>query len=195
MMMHESLMMRLKNRVGMTVIEIMIAVGTALALGSLAIPSLVRTIEHYRADSASRNVVSALQAARFMAVMRQGVYGVQINASNNTFEVMGWDTLNNAWETLAAKDLASASGYDALSNRRTLSSAVTISTTGLGTENVIAFNPMGELMSTTGPSPTRYASGAALPTVLITVGTRKRSVMVTRFGNLQVTNKNDNTQM
>lgn len=179
----------------MTVIETLVAVTASLVLGSIAIPSMVRTYQNYRVDAASRQFVSALQAARFMSVMRQGKYGVQFNSTNRTFEVVSWNRNTNTWQSLAAKDLNAGKGYDSFSNRKTIAPNVTISATGLGSSNVVAFNEKGELMNSTSSAPTRYASGSSLPTITVTVGAKTRNILVTRFGNLKVMNPAKSLQM
>lgn len=175
--------------------ETLVAVTTSLVLGSLAIPAMVRTYQHYRVESASRHLVSALQAARFVAVMRQGKYGVRINPAQKTFEVVVWNSGANAWQSLAASNLNTSSGYDSFSSRRTLAPNVTISSTGMGSSNVIAFNEKGELMNAASSAPTQFTSGATMPTITVTVGSKSRNIVLTRFGNLKVMNPAKTAQM
>lgn len=179
----------------MTVIETLVAVTTSLVLGSVAIPSMVRTYQSYRVEAASRQFVSALQAARFMAVMRQGKYGVQFSSTNRTFEVVSWNSGTNTWQSLAAKDLGASKGYDSFSNRKAIAPNVTIAATGLGSSNVVAFNEKGELVNSTTTAPTRYVSGSTMPTITVTVGSKTRSILVTRFGDLKVMNPAKSLQM
>ena len=174
---------------GFSLIELMSVVAMSLALGTLAIPSLLHSVERSRLNSASRNLASTLQAARFVAILRQGTYGVQINNSTHSFEVVQWS--GSAWQAMTG----SGGSYDVFSSRKFVDPHVTISTSGLGADNVVAFNSCGELLDGAGSSPVPYTSGASVPTITVSTAAGTHDLVLTRFGNIKVIYHETGTQL
>lgn len=185
----------IKNARGISMLESLTVAAIMLVLGAAAVPRILRTYQHHQLSSTSRNLAATLQAARFVAILRQGVYGVQINNTNHTFEVVGWNATSNAWQSLATKDLGLTNGYDTFASRKPFSARVTITATGLGTTNVIAFNAKGELMNSSGSSPSSYTSGTSVPMITLTAPAGSRDLILTRFGNIKLMQHGGTTQM
>lgn len=171
---------QISNARGFSLVETLAVVAMSLALGTLAIPSLIHSVQRENLNSASRNLASTLQAARFVAILRQGTYGVQINNSTHSFEVVQWN--GSAWQSMTNSD----GSYDVFSSQKIISPHVTISTTGLGTSNIVAFNSRGELLDASGASPVPYTSGSTVPTITISSAAGAHDLTLTRFGNVKV---------
>ena len=170
----------IKNAEGFSLVETLAVVAMSLALATLAVPSLIRSVEREQLNSASRNLAATLQAARFVAILRQGAYGVQINNSTHSFEVVQWN--GSAWQSMTNSD----GSYDVFSSQKIISPHMTISTTGLGTSNVVAFNSRGELLDASGSAPVPYTSGATVPTITVSSAVGSHDLTLTRFGNVKV---------
>ncbi len=178
-----------KSQRGFTLTETLAVVAMSLALGTLAIPALLKITSRYQLQSASRSLESTLQAARFVAILRQGTFGVQISNANHTFEIVQWS--GSAWQAMSS----GGSNYDVFSSHKIYDPSVTVSTAGLGVANVVAFNSKGELLNASGNSPLPYTSGATMPTVDLTTSAGTYSVSLTRFGNIRVIMQSTGTQL
>lgn len=178
----------LKGRKGFSMLETVFVVAISLTLGTISVPQIVKTLQRQRLASTSRELMTTLEAARFVAVLRQDVFGVQINDDDHTVEVVHWD--GTAWQRLTQNGR-----YDTFSNRKQLSPDVTISATGLGEANVLAFNGKGELLNSSGASPAHYSSGTTTPTFTLTTPTGGCDITVNRFGNVKLVQHGSSVQM
>lgn len=173
----------INGRRGFSMVETLTVVAMSLVLGTLAVPKIVETVQHGRLNSTMRNLSATIQAARFVAILRQGVYGVKIDNTNNTFEVVQWN--GSAWQSMTTTGAGGSTAYDSFASRKQFNSNVTISATGLGTANVIAFNAKGELMNSSVTTPTVYSSGNTVPVITVTTPAGSRDITLTRFGNIK----------
>ena len=69
----------LRDKRGMTMIEMMVVVAIIGVMMALAIPSYNAMLPHLRVKGASRDVAEALQVARMKAVAKNNAYIVQFN--------------------------------------------------------------------------------------------------------------------
>ncbi|MDD5543854.1 MAG: GspH/FimT family pseudopilin [Acidobacteriia bacterium] len=178
---------------GLSLVETMTVLAISLALASVAVPKIIQTVQRQRLSATSRNLAVTLQAARFVAILRQGIYGVQINNNNHTFEVVQWN--GSAWQTMTVAGPNNSTAYDAYSNRKTFNSNVTITTSGVGSDNVIAFNGKGEVLDSTQATPTAFTSGSTLPTITFSTAAGSRDLLLTRFGNIRILKHGSTVQM
>jgi len=66
---------------GFAVIEVLFAAGLVATLSSIAMPSILRSIDDYRTAGAARYIASRLQRARMEAVLRSANVAVHFSAS------------------------------------------------------------------------------------------------------------------
>jgi prepilin-type N-terminal cleavage/methylation domain-containing protein len=171
----------IKEGSGFSMLEVLVVVAISLTLGTMAIPQAVRTLQRLRLNTTSRELMSTVEAARFVAIMRQGVFGAQIENTRHTFEVVQWDTASASWQPL------SISGrFDSFASRKEFNPKVTLAVTGLGPANIIAFNGKGELMNSAGAVPVPYTSGLPTPTITLATETGTCDVVFSRFGQVKV---------
>ncbi|MBZ5534803.1 MAG: GspH/FimT family pseudopilin [Acidobacteriia bacterium] len=178
----------LNGRKGFSMLEAVVVVAISLTLGTISVPQIFKTLQRQRLASTSRELMTTLEAARFVAVLRQDVFGVRINDADHTVEVVHWD--GNAWQGLTING-----GYDTFSNRKQLSPDVTILATGLGEANVLAFNGKGELLSSSSSSPALYKSGTTTPAFTLTSPTGSCDITVNRFGSVKLVPHGSSVQL
>ncbi len=179
---------RARNASGFSLVETLSVVAFSLLLGTLAVPQVVRTMQRQRLNTASRNLATTLQAARFVAILRQGTFGVQINNTTHSYEVVQWN--GTSWQNLNG-----GSNYDTYSNKKLFGSSVSISTAGLGSAHVVAFNSRGELLDASASPPVPYTSGSTVPSITLTTATGSQDVILTRFGNIRIVLHSSGTQL
>jgi Tfp pilus assembly protein FimT len=166
---------------GFTMLEALVVVAISLILGTLVMPQVLRTLQRLRLNTTSRELMSTVEAARFVSIMRQGVFGAQIDNTRHTFEVVQWDAPSVSWQPLTI-----SGKYDSFASRKEFNPKVTLSVTGLGATNIIAFNGKGELMNCTGAVPVPYTSGSATPTITLATETGACDVLFSRFGQVKL---------
>jgi Tfp pilus assembly protein FimT len=182
----------LKSAFGISMLEVLATVALSLIMGSLAVPKIIQTFQRYRLSVTARDMATTLQAARFVAILRQGIYGVQINNTTRTLEIVKWN--GATWQGLTLGSGGNTS-YDPASSRKQFNSNVTITTSGMGTPNVIAFNEKGELMNVLGTTPSLFTSGSTMPSITMATGAGTRVVTLTRFGNVRLIYQGTTNQM
>lgn len=74
---------------GFTVLELMVAVGIAMVVLGIAVPSLLTWLPSLRLSSAARQVATDLQVARMKAISQNASYTVSFNTSNSTYSFTG----------------------------------------------------------------------------------------------------------
>jgi len=75
----------MRNNSGFTLLEMMTVIGIIAILSTIAIPNFIGWLPKYRLGSAARNILSAMQHARLVAVKENVNVLVNFDLDNNNF--------------------------------------------------------------------------------------------------------------
>ncbi len=75
------------GRSGLTVLELVVALATAMLLAALAIPQISRYWQVYQLDAATQTLVSSLELARYSAISRNVDMVVSFDISSGSYQI------------------------------------------------------------------------------------------------------------
>ena len=88
--------MRIRHQQGVTLIETIVICVLVAVVSSLTIPQINQTLRLYRLTASANLVASELNAARAMAISRNGIYRADVVANGSTIQIIDPDnSLNN----------------------------------------------------------------------------------------------------
>ena len=91
-----SLKMRIRHQQGVTLIETIVICVLVAVVSSFTIPQINQTLRLYRLTASANLVASELNAARAMAISRNGIYRADVVANGSTIQIIDPDnSLNN----------------------------------------------------------------------------------------------------
>jgi len=78
---------RLRDKKGFTMIELLIVVAIIAVTAAIAIPNIISWIPTMRVNSAARDIVSEMQLARMKAVSERNNYVITFDTSTNQYSI------------------------------------------------------------------------------------------------------------
>jgi len=78
---------RLRDKKGFTMIELLIVVAIIAVMAAIAIPNIISWIPTMRVNSAARDIVSEMQLARMKAVSERNNYVITFDTSTNQYSI------------------------------------------------------------------------------------------------------------
>ena len=92
--MRETILM--KKNTGLTLIEVMVTIGIIAIMSAIAIPNIISYLPKHRLNSGARDVYSAMQYARLMAVKEKTPVSINFNTGTESFTVFSDANTNGA---------------------------------------------------------------------------------------------------
>lgn len=153
---------------GFSLIEIVTVVAIGLILGAMAIPALQSSIQYFRFRGAVSAVTAAIQSTRYQAIFQGCPFRLAFSATNLNYTISS--------ETPTGTNTTCATAYS------TVGTAVPVYRTGqniaISSDITLQFNPGGAVSNP-------ITAGAQ--TVTVTSGNRTAAIVVSSFGNINVT--------
>jgi type II secretion system protein H len=149
-----------QNRLGFTLMEMVIVVVVIGIIAAMAVPSFITYMPKLKVKSAAREIVSNLRLARSKSVSERRPYGVVFNLSTNTVITFA-DTNDPASQTYSTSDSLTAT--------RTLGTDIDLSSCTYD-NNCVVFNSTGAA-STSGDLQIVTADGSVLMSINLLAST------------------------
>jgi Tfp pilus assembly protein FimT len=149
---------------GFTLIELVITVAIGMVMVALAIPMVQNVFQFYRLRGAVSSATGTLQSTRYQALQRGYPYQLVLNSANSTMQIK-----NDPTNTGAFANVGNALPLSGTGTPVTLSS-----------DETFTYRPGGMVVS-----PAADANGNT--TFTLTQGTKRATLIVSRFGNINVT--------
>jgi prepilin-type N-terminal cleavage/methylation domain-containing protein len=150
---------------GFTMLELVTVVAIGLVLTAMAIPVVTSSLQYFRFRSAVSSVTSVIQATRYQAIFQGCPYKVAFDASSFNYTISNENPTGGL--TTCAATFTAASAIPLTGKAVALSSAVTLQ-----------FSPGGAVSNP-------VTAGAQ--TLTLTSGNRTATIVVSNFGNVNVT--------
>ena len=88
----------MKNHHGFTLIELIVAIGLAAILASVAMPNMISWTSNAKVSSASRQVLSSIQHARIHAIKVNKMTHIEFSEAGESYEIRKWSPETEAWK-------------------------------------------------------------------------------------------------
>jgi len=101
---------RLRDKKGFTMIELLIVVAIIAVTAAIAIPNIISWIPTMRVNSAARDIVSEMQLARMKAVSERNNYVITFDTSTNQYSIYDDNDSNFSTSNVLVKTVNLPSG-------------------------------------------------------------------------------------
>jgi len=101
---------RLRDKKGFTMIELLIVVAIIAVTAAVAIPNIISWIPTMRVNSAARDIVSEMQLARMKAVSERNNYVITFDTSTNQYSIYDDNDSNFSTSNVLVKTVNLPSG-------------------------------------------------------------------------------------
>jgi len=101
---------RLRDKKGFTMIELLIVVAIIAVTAAIAIPNIISWIPTMRVNSAARDLVSEMQLARMKAVSERNNYVITFDTSTNQYSIYDDNDSNFSTSNVLVKTVNLPSG-------------------------------------------------------------------------------------
>ena len=129
---------------GFTVLELMVAIGIAMVVLGIAVPSLLTWLPTLRLSSAARQVATDLQVARMKAISQNTSFTISFVTSDATY-TYGSDSRNLAQEYPGITISSVSPSNPVFSSRGTASAAVTITLSNGSAQKLVCVKTVGRV--------------------------------------------------
>lgn len=145
----KTLMMRLRDKAGFTITELLIVVALLGVMAAVAIPNIISWIPAMRVNSAARDLASEMQLARMKAVSERNDYVITFDTTNNQYSIYDDDDSDFSTSNVLVKTVDIDTEHKGIQfgyvsgQTSTSGTAISNSVTFTGTPRRVAFEPNG----------------------------------------------------
>lgn len=156
---------RIRQR-GFSMLELVTVMAIALVISAMTIPALQSSVQYFRFRGAVSSVTGAIQSTRYQAIFQGCPYQIAFSATNFNYQLSN-APLSSTTNTCATTFSTVGSAIPLTGKNVALSSDITLQ-----------FNPGGKVSN---------PLSAGSQTVTLTSGNRTATIVVSNYGNINVT--------